>query len=319
MDISDKRDLYFSPINVHKLLPGAIIPFDLYLKIERNYVLFRHRDLPVPTEDLKRLLETSTDTVYIHNNDKKNFRAYLETNIDGVLQDDAVPVQRKAEVLYESAIHVVEDVFDNPRSGEVIQRSKQLIGHTVDFILSGPQAFVSLLKIREHDFYTFTHSVNVCTFLVSLAQNLGITDPDLLRSIGEGGLLHDLGKSRISATLINKRGPLTSSEWEEMKRHPAYGVEIAREAHHVSDTALTVIGQHHEKVSGKGYPGALAGKDLSVYARMASIVDVYDAVTTSRSYSVARTPMEGAQILLSKREDYDEQILRRFIQMIAVK
>jgi len=96
-------------------------------------------------------------------------------------------------------------------------------------------------------------------------------------------------------------------------------VEIARAAHRVSDTALTIIGQHHEKLSGKGYPQALSGRELSVYARMASIVDVYDAVTTSRSYSVARSPLEGAQILLSRREDYDEQILRRFIKMIAVK
>jgi putative nucleotidyltransferase with HDIG domain len=301
------------------LHPQSIINFDLYLKIDRNYILFRHRNLRIDLADIQRLLENSTETLYIHNNDRKNYRSYLEANIDSVLKASDVPVARKAEVLYESAINVVEDVFENPRSGEVSQRSKQMVGNTVDFILSGPQAFVSLLKIREHDFYTFTHSVNVCTFLVALAQNLGIADPAQLRAIGEGGLLHDLGKSKISATIINKRGPLTNSEWEVMKQHPAYGVEIAKAAHHVSDTALTIIGQHHEKLSGKGYPQALSGRELSVYARMASIVDVYDAVTTSRSYSVARSPLEGAQILLSRREDYDEQILRRFIKMIAVK
>jgi putative nucleotidyltransferase with HDIG domain len=227
-------------------------------------------------------------------------------------------MEKKAEVLYESAINVVEDVFDNPRSGETIKRSRELIGHSVDFILSGPKAYINLLKIRRHDYYTFTHSVNVCTFLISLAQSLGIDDRKTLFEIGEGGLLHDLGKSRIPSSIINKQGQLTSSEWEIMRQHPQLGVQIALETRDIAPISVTIIGQHHERRTGKGYPAGLKGMELDLYANMASIVDVYDAITTTRSYSQARSAIDAAKFLLSIREDFNEDILKRFIVILAV-
>lgn len=316
---TDKLTLYFTPVSISKLTPHSILNFDMYLRADKRFVLYRNRHIIITIDDIHRLSENGVEFIYIHNNDRKNFRDYMERNIENILKADDVSVAKKAEALYESAINVVEDVFANPRSGETIQRSKQMISHAVDFILTGPGAFVNLLKIRAHDFYTFTHSVNVCTFLVSLAQTLGETDRSVLNDVGEGGMLHDLGKSRVPSEIINKNGPLNKAEWEVMRQHPQFGVEIARETRTTSDVALVIIGQHHEKLHGGGYPSGLKGDELSLYARMSTIVDVYDAITTSRSYSAARTPMEAAQFLLEKSTEFDERILRQFIQMLAVK
>lgn len=310
--------MYFSAIELSKLQANRTITFDLYLYVENKYVLYKNRDICISSEDIQRLIDHDKSTLYIHNNDKKNFRNYVEKSLDTLLQSDAIPVEKKAEVLYESAINVVEDVFNNPRSGETIKRSREIIGHSVDFILSGPKAYINLLKIRRHDYYTFTHSVNVCTFLVSLAQNLGIDDRKTLFEIGEGGLLHDLGKSRIPASIINKQGQLTNSEWEIMRQHPQLGVQIAQETRDITPVSLAIIGQHHERRSGKGYPGGLKGSELNIYANMASIVDVYDAITTTRSYSQARSAIEAAKFLLTIREDFNEDILKRFISILAV-
>lgn len=318
MNESERLGLYFSPIELNRLQINKIITFDLYLNVDDKYILYKNRDIRISADDLQRLIDHDKTVLYIHNNDKKNFRIYMENSLESILKSDLVPMGKKAEILYESAINVVEDVFANPRSGEIIQRSRQLINHSVDFILSDAKAYVNLLKIRRHDYYTFTHSVNVCTFLVSLAQNLGIDNKKTLLEIGEGGLLHDLGKSQIPSSIINKQGQLTSSEWHIMRQHPQLGLQLAKDTREMAQISLIIIGQHHERCSGKGYPDGLKGSELNLYANMASIVDVYDAITTNRSYSQAKTPVDAAKFLLSVREDFDEGILKRFISALAV-
>jgi len=314
-----KLEFYFFPINIKKINPNSIIKFDLYIKTGPKFILYKNRHIKITTEDIVRLLDNMVETLYIHKKDKKNYRNYLEENLEEMLKSEQIPIQRKAEALHESAINVIQDVFENPRSGESIQRSKEIIGHTVDFIIATPQSFVNLLKIRKHDYYTYTHSVNVCTFLVSLSREIGIQDKGILKAVGEGGLLHDLGKSKIPSSIINKPGKLTKTEWEVMQQHPIFGVEIAKETRDINEVSVTIIAQHHERPSGNGYPSRLKGDELNVFARMASIVDVYDAITTNRSYSVARTPMEAAQFLLQNKHDFSEDLLKTFIKMLAVK
>ncbi len=319
MDKSERLEAYFTAIDIKKIKGNSMLNFDLYIKNDKNFILYKNRNLVLKFDELQRLYDKNLENFYIHNKDTKNFRSYLETNIGEMLESENIPVQKKAEVLFESAVNVVEDIFNNPRSGESIQRSKEMVGHTVNFIVSAPNAFVNLMKIRRYDYYTFTHSVNVCTFLVSLAQKFNITDKQTLKEIGEGGLLHDLGKSMISSAIINKNGKLTKAEFDEIKNHPAYGVKIAKETRDITDVSLSIIGQHHEKVTGRGYPKGLQSSELNVYAKMASIVDVYDAITTNRSYSSAKSPMEAAQFLLSIKEEFDSKILMTFIKMLAVQ
>ncbi len=319
MDKSERLEAYFTAIDIKKIKGNSMLNFDLYIKNDKNFILYKNRNLVLKFDELQRLYDKNLENFYIHNKDTKNFRSYLETNIGEMLESENIPVQKKAEVLFESAVNVVEDIFNNPRSGEAIQRSKEMVGHTVNFIVSAPNAFVNLMKIRRYDYYTFTHSVNVCTFLVSLAQKFNITDKQTLKEIGEGGLLHDLGKSMISSAIINKNGKLTKAEFDEIKNHPAYGVKIAKETRDITDVSLSIIGQHHEKVTGRGYPKGLQSSELNVYAKMASIVDVYDAITTNRSYSSAKSPMEAAQFLLSIKEEFDSKILMTFIKMLAVQ
>jgi HD-GYP domain-containing protein (c-di-GMP phosphodiesterase class II) len=318
-DTLSKLEFYFDSISIKKLHPNSVINFDLYIKAETKFVLYKNRNLVVHGDDLQRLVETGLETLYIHTKDKKNFRTYVEGNLENILKSEHVPIEKKAEALHESAINVVEDIFNNPRSGSSIKRSKEIIGNTVDFIIGTPGAFANLLKIRKHDYYTYTHSVNVCTFLVSLARELGISDKKTLKEVGEGGLLHDLGKSLVPSAIINKQGQLLKSEWELMQKHPDFGTGIAKDTREISPVSLTIIGQHHERMTGTGYPTGVSGGELNVYANMASIVDVYDALTTNRSYSRARSPMEAIQILLQDKKHFNEQILKRFIKMLAVK
>lgn len=319
MSSSDKMSLYFFPVALKKISPESVPTFNLYLQVNGRFVLYRNKNLVISSMDIARLIETGNEVLFVHNNERKKYREYLESGLPQTMESPSVPVKRKAEVLYEAAVNVISDVFADPRSEIVVKRSKEIVRQTVDFILNTNDALQNLLLIREHDFYTFTHSVNVCTFLVALAKEKGIHDQKVLREIGEGGLLHDLGKSMVPAEIINKHGPLNKSEWEIMKNHPEYGCKICRESRQISDLSLCIISQHHEKLNGTGYPEGKADSELSVFARMVSIVDVYDAVTTNRSYQRAHSPLEAAKILLSKKEELDEQLLKTFIKMIGKK
>jgi hypothetical protein len=144
----------FFPVHLKSLRPSSIIDFDLYLKDADTYILYRSRRIEIVAQDLERLMDNRVAFLYIHSDDRKNYRGYLEKHIESIIRDRDLPLARKSEMLYESAIHVVEDLFSQPRSGEVFVRSKAMVHHTVHFILTGPDAFANLLQIRAHDYYT---------------------------------------------------------------------------------------------------------------------------------------------------------------------
>ncbi len=312
-------ELFYMPIKIDKLRENSLITFELYMKVKDKLVLYKNRNLTITKKDLESLREHGVEELYISKSERKKYREYLENNLDKILTDPNVNLQVKAIYLYESAINVVEDIFEHPRSGENIKRAKNMVNHTVNFILSGPEAFMNLLKIRAHDYYTFTHSVNVCTFSVALAQKLGYKDDQTLKELGIGALLHDVGKSKIDPKIINKPSKLDPNEWEEMKKHPEYGVEIVKETKMVPERSLLIIEQHHEKMNGKGYPKGLRGREISLFGRIGTIVDVFDAITTARSYSPAKPPIVAIKFMLEKKEEFDYNILRNFIELITVK
>jgi putative nucleotidyltransferase with HDIG domain len=315
----DRYELYYIPVSLSKFRPYTFIDFDLFMKVRNKLVLYRNKNLTITGDDIEKLKSNKVETLYIKKTDRKKYREYVEKNLEKIIKDPNIDTKVKASYLYESAVNVVEDVFNHPRSGETIKRSKKIVNHTVDFILSGPDAFVNLLQIRAHDYYTFTHSVNVCTFAVALANKLGNFDEKTLRELGVGGLLHDLGKAIIDPKIINKPGKLDPMEWKEMQKHPEYGVKIAKESKLVSEQSLLIIAQHHEKFDGTGYPKSLSGKEISLFGRIGTIVDIFDAITTNRSYSKARPPIDAAKFLLEHKEWFDEKLLKDFIQLITVK
>ncbi len=314
-----RYDLYYIPVSLKKFRPDSLVNFNLYIKVKNRLVLYRDQNIVITGKDIENLKANGVENLYIKKEDRKKYREYLEKNLEGILKNPEVDLSVKATYLYESAVNVVEDIFKHPKRGEIIKRSKKVVNHTVDFILSGPDAFVNLLQIRAHDYYTFTHSVNVCTFAIALGNKISAFDDKTLRELGVGALLHDLGKSMVDPKIINKPSKLTPAEWEEMKKHPEYGVMLAKESGLVSEQSMLIIGQHHEKYNGTGYPKGLKGKQISLFGRIGTIVDVFDAITTTRSYSKAKEPIEAAKFMLEHKEGFDEKLLFSFIELITVK
>ncbi len=199
-----------------------------------------------------------------------------------------------------------------------IKPIREVAESMVSSVMRNPDALVSLTQIKGFDEYTYTHSVNVGILMTSLAKEMGYAG-ETLSEIGMGGLLHDIGKMRVPESILNKPGKLTDSEFAVIKRHPEFGLEIICTKSGVPDIAKKIIGQHHERFNGKGYPLGLSGPRIHEVALMSAVADVYDALTSDRVYKEAWTPQKALAVIFHGCDvDYSRKIVEMFTRHLGI-
>jgi putative nucleotidyltransferase with HDIG domain len=315
--IRNRAEQKFMPIHLESIRMDSVLDFDLYIKVNNQLVLYRSANLPFTDRTLRKLVGNRVDRLFVAFENKGKYQHYIEKNLDKILTDPKIVEEKKAGILYETSTNLVKDVLNNPTYGENIQRSKDLVSQTVNFILKGREAFLNLLKITSFDYYTYTHSVNVCTFAVALAQQMGFKDEQFLHELGIGSLLHDVGKSKISDRILNKRGSLTPIEFEIMKKHPKWGVEILEESDLIEPASSYPVLQHHERGDRRGYPQGLSLDEMHIYSKIVGIADSFDAMTTDRVYQRAIDSFPALKIMFTLKGAYDDDILRAFAELMG--
>jgi putative nucleotidyltransferase with HDIG domain len=179
-------------------------------------------------------------------------------------------------------------------------------------------ALISLVRLKSKDDYTYLHSVAVCALMISLGKRLGL-DGKTLRHVGMAGLLHDVGKMRVPDAVLNKPGRLTDTEFETVKSHPRLGHQVLLKAQGLNETTLEVCLHHHERMDGGGYPDGLAGENLSLYARMGAVCDVYDAITSERCYKKGWEPSLAIRKMAEwQRGHFDLRIFHAFVKTVGI-
>lgn len=211
-------------------------------------------------------------------------------------------------------------MFDEVRMGKALEAADALpiVDEITTSVLRNPGALISLARLKNKDDYTYMHSVAVCALMVSLARQLGLNETQI-REAGLAGLLHDVGKMMIPQKILNKPGKLTDAEFEAIKSHPVLGYKILLEGKGVGDIALDVCLHHHEKVGGGGYPEKLTDEQISLYAKMGAVCDVYDAITSNRTYRNGWEPSESIRKMAEWSNDhFAPVILQPFIKSIGI-
>jgi len=223
--------------------------------------------------------------------------ALMTTELREAINDRKLEPEKKARVVYTSSLQIMEKLLENP-TAENITEVKKGIAEIVDLIISDTETSNSLLMITSHDFYTYTHSVNVGVYSIMIAKayfsNLDAHD---MHELGAGFFLHDIGKVRISPAIINKNGKLDAEEMAVMKTHPVHGYDILSETEHLTEECRVIVMQHHERSNGSGYPKSLRGEEIHSYGRICSMADVYDALVSDRSYQQKRTTYEALKLM----------------------
>ncbi len=174
------------------------------------------------------------------------------------------------------------------------------------FVLTG-----LITALHARDVETYEHSERVVGFSLRLAQELSL-DPEQTKSLAEGALLHDIGKIRVPDAILRKPGKLTEEEWVRMRHHPLYGQHILSGIEFL-EGASRVVGQHHEKWDGSGYPFGLAGEEIDFNARIFAVADAFDAMISDRVYRAGRTyEAAAAELTREAGNHFDPQVVDAF-------
>ena len=233
-------------------------------------------------------------------------------------------VQQEIESAFKvkkQARKVVDTVLGDARLGKQVEDVSALnhvMGDMADSLFRNRNAILSLSLIKKKDEYTFMHSVNVGVFLMSFCHTMGM-DQEVVVEAGTGGMLHDIGKMKVPHAIINKTGKLTDGEFKTMKSHPDYGEELLESAKGISDMSIRVATEHHERYDGTGYTKRLKGEEISQYGQMAAIVDVYDAITSDRSYHKGMESNTALKKMLEwSKHHFNPVLFQSFIQCIGI-
>jgi len=313
----------FFPISKHCLMHlYGEVTFDLYtyppgdLRLKSPILLARKNIILSEIQDI--IINRGFEQFFVKSEDQHNFHRLIENYIHMLIDDANVPLAEKSKIIYDCATHAVKDILADPRSGENLHRVEDITGNIIKFALSGDSSISSLLQLSSHDYYTFTHCLNVAVFSIGLWQHIYPGRKEGLKEFALGCILHDVGKSMIDEAILNKPGKLTPDEFAIIRNHPRYGYELM--AGSVPAATLDVILHHHEKHSGLGYPEGLKGPRISDLAKIAAIADVYDALTTRRSYANARAPFKA---MLTMKEEmvghFEQEKFISFVMMLRGK
>jgi putative nucleotidyltransferase with HDIG domain len=237
--------------------------------------------------------------------------------IEKTSMDEEVKIARR---VCNKSKEAVISMFNDARMGNAIEveQAQELVEEISESILRQPHALISLARLKNADEYTYMHSVAVCALMIALARQLGLDD-DMVRECGLAGLLHDLGKMGIPNKILNKPGKLTDEEFTTIKSHPQIGASILMDNPLVSPMVLDVVLHHHEKVDGSGYPHKLSGDTISLFAKMGSVCDVYDAITSNRPYKKGWSPAESIRKMAEwSKGHFDEAVFQAFVKTVGI-
>lgn len=245
----------------------------------------------------------------------------------GIYIDDAISKDIETESIVSDKVRIktlngVKDLFTDVANDPSKAQSdfitvQERVSEIVDEVCSNPKLMINMVDMKLFDDYTYYHSVNVAILSIVLGVGLGMEREELC-NLGYGALLHDIGKVFIDREILNKQGKLTSEEFEAIKKHSELGYEHIKNGNGISKTAYRAILDHHEKYSGGGYPGNLKGDQISLYGRIISVCDVYDALTSDRAYRKAMLPADAIEYIMASNEIFfDPKIVEIFIKKIA--
>lgn len=231
----------------------------------------------------------------------------------------AVEIERATRICLQAKQAVVS-MFEEARMGNTVDvdGAKLLVEEIADSVARNPGAIISLARLKTVDDYTYMHSVAVCALMVALARQLGL-DGAQTRSAGLAGLLHDLGKAVMPMAVLNKPGKLNDAEFTVIKSHPVEGHKMLLGGINVDPMALDVCLHHHEKTDGSGYPKGLKGDEISLFAKMGAVCDVYDAITSNRPYKAGWDPAESLRKMAEwTRGHFDPTVFQAFVKSIGI-
>lgn len=252
-------------------------------------------------------------------------RELAEASLSGLffVEDNRViasPMLREAQGVHDRAKNSMHSIIkDLQKGGRVdLEILNEAVDDMVDTVNKAPEAMIWLTKLKKKDNYTYDHGLDSAIYMTAFGRHLGFPRNDL-HELALAGMLFDVGKLRLPDELLARPGKLTQAEFNEVRRHVEYGLDMLAGTPQVTTSTLEIIAQHHERWNGSGYPIGLKGNEITLFARMAGIVDCFEAMTSSRPYADALPPHQALRALHDWRDvSFAGALVDQFLQCIGV-
>jgi HD-GYP domain-containing protein (c-di-GMP phosphodiesterase class II) len=266
----------------------------------------------------KTLMGHGVRFAYIRMVDHARFREQNENCVVSMANDPKVAVSKTSAMIYETSVELMNELMADPEVLASSPRLEQVSRAVTTVVIKNPTAFSHLFAASHHDFYTATHMVNVGTWMVPLAFEMGITDPEQLNLICQAGMLHDMGKTAIPPEILNKQGKLAEEEMDLLRGHPEAGYRYLSSVGGIPEIVRRVALEHHERIDGSGYPYRIKGRDMHPASRICAVVDSFDAMTAFRPFKKKTLSIAEAMDILQSETPhrYDREVVDAWSRLI---
>ena len=318
-EATSQTDVYL-PVSVSTLTPTKAIGIPLYARDphDRRFTLYRAADYPIQSEDIEHLIDRGVRQLFVAAENHQQYQQYLRSTLIQTFCDESVPAPRRFAQLNVVVRDSLEHAFRTPDVSETLRTAQEMANLTVGVICGGQLLARDLLRMLYHDYQTFTHSANVAYYCVILARELGAADEVELKEIAAGALLHDLGKTRIPSSILNKPARLTPQEFETVQTHATIGFRALASRSDLSLGQLMMVYQHHERLNGTGYPVGSVADEIHPWARICAVADVYEALTSERPYRPALSTAGAIKIMQRQSgAELDERVFQCWKAIIS--
>ena len=285
-------------ISIYQCKPGDILTEDIY---DDCGILIVPKSTVISERVIKRLKTFTIRQLPVYQDEERlssleKFKRDYQKNLN-VMKEVLSDLAAGRELVYEKVESISDSIYSKINS----------ISNIMEF----------MNEVKSTDEYTYTHCINVSVYALLIAKWLKLPEEEI-KNVVTTGILHDIGKSKIPISLINKKGPLLPEEFEQMKNHTRIGYKLSEHIPQLTNEIRKGILMHHEREDGKGYPYGVKGDDINLYAKIISIADVYDALTSERVYKKRITPFDTfGELKRIGFGHFDTKVLMTFLHNIS--
>ncbi len=303
----------YLPLDLRALRLESTVPFDLFILVGPQYVLYRSRDLPFESETLESLLSNQVQTLYVPADSSHELAEYFERHLSGIISDSSVPTAERARAVSQVAEMLAMETLRRP-SKELAQRSIAMAEQLTTFVMGSADALTRLLHILGTGTTLEAHSANVSILAVAMAPQAPQLTMEVVAKLSLAGLMHDIGMALVPPEVMIKPTALTTSERDVVEQHPVTGAQMLMQMGAYPEGVPEAVRAHHERLDGTGYPDNLRGSQIPWLSRATAIAEVFDSLTSDQPYRARMTPFEALRVMQrDMRGKLDGQLIRDFI------
>lgn len=306
-------------MRTRQLKPGMKIDQSIVDRLGRNLVT---RGSILDEYIIDSMLKMGIMTVYIQEGTiepediESKISPEIKRKIEKLHTDDPAKVNLSASVR-KRVSEGIQFIYNNAESDKLANATDSIASDLMKAIDSNDAIAIDINELKTSDEYTFKHSVDVATIAMILGKQQGLSKQQVYE-LGVSGLLHDVGKTKIPIEILNKPARLNDDEFAIMKQHSVYGYHMLEKKGEFNKEICYAVLQHHEKINGNGYPLGFNEKQITPYAKILSVADIYDALVTERPYKSAFSQRDAVEMIMSMTGELDMSAMKSFLESMIL-